>query len=254
MYTTTELQEAKAYLRDRIRNEQSMSADVERLLYTYAAILLAALYQNSTDGQIEDLIERLIAQLLADCQTLAIDKHDKKDEILPFMLSERNGKTLEDRVRERAKTFYEEVLLVYTAGKLLNKNRTDILVSIRKNMSKPYENPLLKEAIEKQKTGAIPSKYDFTERHYGKGVATSSLVAIDRVLVYAVGESWMRWLWLDAKEKGMAGYYVERGSSYACDICDAHVGIFYPIDNLENMPLYHLHCCCFVVYVKKERL
>ena len=39
-YSEQELEEAKAYLRDRLRNERSMAADVESLLTLWAGYLL----------------------------------------------------------------------------------------------------------------------------------------------------------------------------------------------------------------------
>ena len=52
----------------------------------------------------------------------------------------------------------------------------------------------------------------------------------------------------------MKGYHVLRGSSYPCEICDSHTGIFYPISDEDNKPQYHAHCCCLVVYSYVDRI
>ena len=77
--------------------------------------------------------------------------------------------------------------------------------------------------------------------------------AIEKIADFAIGDAWMYWGWLDARDKGAKGYFVERGSSYPCDECQSHVGIFYPIEDEENRPQYHRNCCCYVVYSYVER-
>lgn len=253
-YTEQELEEAKAYLRDRLRNEQSMSADVQRLLEEYAAYLLQAMFLGRPEALIDELIQRLVEQLLADCELLAVDEHDRKDAILLYMNSERGGMTLEGRVRERVNTFYNELFAVYMAGELLGKTFNDLLPAIKEYIKHPWDNELVKEAREKQKKGELSGDADFEEPHFGKGTPISSLTALDRMLVFAVADSWMYWQYEDALARGAKGYYVVRGSSYPCDICDAHTGIFYPIGNEDSKPQYHLNCCCIVVYSYVERL
>lgn len=253
-YTEEELEQAKAFLRDRIRNEQSMSADVLRLMELYAAYLLTALFNGRSEAEIEELIADLIEQLLSDCETLAVDEHDRRDLILLYMNSERNGDTLEGRVNKRCHTFFNEVFAVYTAGRLMNLNYTTLLSSITLNLTKPWQNEVLVAAREKQKRGEIPQDYEFGEPHYGKGVAISSLTALDTMTRYAVADAWMHWGWLDAVEKGAKGYFVERGSSYECLECDSHTGIFYPITDEDSKPQYHANCCCIVIYSYVDRL
>ena len=253
-YTEQELEDAKAYLRLRLRNEQSMSADVLRLLELYAGYLLTALFGNASENEIEMLIQDLIEQLLSDVELLAVDDHDRRDAILLYMNSERHGDTLRGRVDKRCHTFFNEVFAVYMAGKLLNKGYNVLLNSITTNLTKPWQNEVLQEAREKIEKGEIASDFDFSEPSYGRGVEISSLGALDTLTRYAIGDAWMYWGWLDASEKGAKGYFVERGSTYPCDICQSHVGIFYKIEDEENRPPFHNHCVCFVVYSFVERL
>ena len=254
-YTEEELEDAKAYMKDRLRNEQSMAADVLRLLEMYAAYLLTEMFNGNTDEEdIELLIQDLIDQLLADVELLAVDEHDRKDMILLYMNSERGGDTLEGRVRKRVRTFYNELFAVYTAGKLLGKGYDVVLPSIKKYLERPWDNEIIKEAREKQEKGELSQEYDFTEPHFGKGEPISSMVALDRMLRYAVADSWMYWKYLEEKDKGAKGYFVVRGSSYPCDICDSHTGIFYFIGDELSKPQYHLNCCCMVVYSYIDRL
>ena len=229
-----------------------MSADVERLLYTYAGYLLSALFSDSSD---EDL-ELLIQDLLTDCELLAVDeREDKRDAILLYMLGERNGDTLEGRVNKRCHTLFNEVFAVYTAGKLLGWDENSLLSSIKANFEHPWQNEVLVAVREKINRGEIDADIeDFEEAHYGKGVEISSLGALQTMLGYAIADAWTWWKHEDSKEKGAKGYFVVRGSSFPCDICDSHTGIFYPISDEDNKPQYHAHCCCLVVYSYVDRL
>ena len=255
-YTPEELEAAKDFLRKRLESEQSMSADVERLLYTYAGYLLSALFSDSSDEDLELLIQDLIEQLLADCELLAVDeREDKRDAILLYMLGERNGDTLEGRVNKRCHTLFNEVFAVYTAGKLLGWDENSLLSSIKANFEHPWQNEVLVAVREKINRGQIDADIeDFEEAHYGKGVEISSLGALQTMLGYAIADAWTWWQYEDSKEKGAKGYFVVRGSSFPCDICDSHTGIFYPISDEDNRPQYHAHCRCLVVYSYIDRL
>lgn len=254
-YTEQELEQAKAFLRDRMRNEQSMSADIERLLIAYAGYLLSALYRNASDDELEGLVLDLVAQIMADVELLAVDEHDRRDAILLYMLGERNGDTLEGRVGTRCHTFFNEVFAVYAAGKLLNLNETSLLSSIKANFKHPWQNEVLVAVREKIERGEVTGNIeDFEEPHFGRGVEISSMGALQTMTAYAIGDAWMWWGHEDALSRGAKGYFVVRGSSYPCAECDSHTGIFYPIGDEDNRPQYHLNCCCIVVYSYVERV
>lgn len=253
-YTEQELEDAKAFLRDRLRNEQSMSADVLRLLELYAGYLLTALFGNAPENEIEALIQDLIEQLLSDVELLAVDDHDRKDAILLYMNSERHGDTLKGRVDKRCHTFFNEVFAVYMAGKLLNKGYNVLLNSITTNLTKPWQNEVIVEAREAIAKGELASDFDFSEPSYGRGVEISSLGALDRMLTYAIADAWTYWQHEDSATKGAKGYFVQRGSSYNCPLCDSMCGIFRDINDTEHLPPFHLSCCCYVIYSFVPRL
>jgi len=255
-YTPEELEAAKDFLRKRLESEQSMSADVERLLYTYAGYLLSALFSNASDEDIELLIQDLIEQLMADCELLAIDeREDKRDAILLYMLGERNGDTLEGRVNKRCHTLFNEVFAVYTAGRLLGWNETSLLSSIKANFEHPWQNEVLVAVREKINRGEIDADIsDFEEAHYGKGVEISSMGALQTMLGYAIADAWTWWQYEDAKEKGAKGYHVVRGSSYPCEICQSAADSFHLIDDTEHIVPLHRHCVCYIVYSYVDRI
>lgn len=257
-YTEEELEAAKEFLRRRIESEQSMARDVEDLLGEYAEALLTLLFRDAPQESINALIDELIAELTDDCYTLGVDdRDDSRAAIMLWMNSERNGDTLEGRIGKRTHTFFNEVFAVYLASRLLGGRRSvgELTEGIVENMRKPWDNPILAEVRERIASGEIAgSLEDFEEPHFGRGVEISSLGALQTLTGFAVADAWMWWGYEDAREHGAKGYYVVRGSSYPCDECDSHTGIFYPIGDDYDRPQYHLHCCCYVVYSYVDRL
>jgi hypothetical protein len=255
-YTEEELEDAKDFLRRRIDSELSMKHDVEELLGQYAILLLRLLDRAATQSRINALLDELIAQLLEDCYILGVDDNPlRHNAILLWMNSERGGDTLEGRVRKRVKTFFNEVFAVYAAYRLLGMDTglEALAATIVANMKSPWENPVLVEVREAIASGAVGGDIEeFEAPHFGRGVEVSSAGALETITGFAVADAWMWWGHEEALSNGANGYYVVRGSSYPCEECNSHTGIFYPIDDENNRPQYHQNCCCMVVYTYKE--
>lgn len=249
-YTDAQVERAKDYLRRRLEDELSMSDDVERWLTIYARLLVLLIANGATQEDVDALVEDLIAILLDDCEILAVDEHeDRRDDILAFILREWKDDNLEGRITSRVRTFVDEVATVTLVGLLLGAPVARIITSVIENMRDPWKNPLLVELREKVRRGeiALPSGLDIDERHYGQGVPISSLTALTDITRFAVGEGW-NWYDYEENKNRAKGYFVFRGSSYPCDECDSHVG-YHPVEDTDSLPLFHKHCCCYVVWV-----
>ena len=140
-------------------------------------------------------------------------------------------------------------------GKLLGLSESKLLSSVKDNFEHPWQNEVLVSVREKISSGEISGDIsDFEEPHFGKGIEISSMGALQTMLGFAIADAWMWWSYENALERGAKGYFVVRGSSYPCDECDSHTGIFYPIGDEENRPQYHAHCCCCIVYSYVDRI
>lgn len=248
-YTQKELEAAKELLRQRLESEQSMSLDVERLLEEYAEYIIHALFNGASDEDIELLIEDLIDRIMDDCRTLAVDEHDVDDDILAFVF-DGGDETVEERVRNRAETFLDELTAAYSAAVILDMDEQELIASVRGSMDDPWDNEAIGEVRAMIERGEVDEDIsDFEERHYGKGSPVSSKVAIGFITASAIVDTWNEWGWRTASEGGAIGYYVERGSSFPCEECDSHTGQFFDITDKSHIPQYHRSCRCFVVYV-----
>lgn len=248
MYTQKEYDDAMELMRQRVRNELSMTRDVEMLLEAYAGYILDALYRGDSDEDIKLLIEDLVMSIMDDCRLLSVDEHDVDEGIMAIVFGG-EGSSVEDRVKERVRTFLEEVTAVYSAGEILQMDESSVLESVKENMEHPWDNEFVREVHGMIERGEVEGDAEYyEERHYGKGVPTSSKVAIEFITASAVAETWNEWGWRSASEGGAKGYYVVRGSSFPCEECDSHTGRFFSIDDKDHLPQYHRSCRCFVVY------
>lgn len=247
-YGIKEQKEAQAYIRQRLENEYAMDNAVDGLMASFVRMYIEMLGNGASQQELDALIDTLALQLLDDCETLAVDEHEQsRDGIVPFIMREWNGKTLEERVRERCKTFADEVYILFILGGLLGKSENYIRLSILQNWDKPYQNPLIDEARELSAKGEIAAPVSLEQPHFGHGTPVSSHKAIQDMTRYAVMQGWGWHDYNEHKDKAV-GYVVQRGSSYPCDICDSHVG-YHDITDEENLPMYHNHCRCYVIWV-----
>ena len=248
-YTLKQEEDAKEYLRKRLDNESSMRKDVYDLLSYYIPLLIALIMQNATKEEIDALLEDLIAELVEDCDTLAVDEHtDESAAILAFIHGDVGGNTIDGRIRERVMTLFDEVSTIVAVGLILGMAQSMIVSSVMGSLETPWKNKTLEEFREKVAKGeiALPESLDIDERHYGKGVPVSSFVALTDITVYGVSAGWCVNDYLSHRDA--SGYYVFRGSSYPCEECDSHTG-YHPATDTASLPLFHNHCKCYVVWV-----
>lgn len=256
MYTSVEYERARAYARERMEAEGVAISGIMTILEECASVIVSLMSMGASQDEIDDAIDSLVDSILDWIDTMAVNGREDGDGLLLWLHDDWNDGALEDVTRKRADTFLDEVMTVCAVGFIMGKGVTDILNSISENMREPWNNSILQEAKEKEESGEIslPDDIDIEERHYGKGIPVSSLVGLESLTQSAVADYWTMWRHNDYMKGGAKGYFVERGSSYPCDECQSHVGVFWPIDDTEHLPQYHPHCRCFVVYSFVDRL
>lgn len=180
-------------------------------------------------------------------ETLNTFEEDSKNGrfVAPILTAPDHGKTFRQRMADYVSHWgYEIEAVIAAAGLEGVKDTALILENIREYMDHPYEDPWIRDHQgegEAVRLNAIP--------HYGRGRAIAAKVALTTLLTTVVAEGWMQnWSRLN---KGKRGYYVYRGSSFPCEICDAQTGFFHDASDEEGKPPYHPHCACFTVYTNQ---
>ena len=255
-YTKDDLERAQAYLRERLEAEGLVETAISTILEECAETLVDFFLGGATQEEIDMAIESLVDSLLEWIDDIAVSDHDRTYPLLYWLHAEWNDGVLEEVLKKRAGTFHDEVAVVCAVGELLHRSKGDILASIKSSMRDPWHNPLLEEVREEVKDGSLvlPDGLDIDERHYGSGVPVSSLTGLQMVGKSAVAATWVQCQYMDEKDKGAVGYFVLRGSSYDCDLCDDNVAHgFFSIDEEPPVPT-HSHCCCYLIYTDVERI
>lgn len=80
----------------------------------------------------------------------------------------------------------------------------------------------------------------------GVGLSNNGSTNVTNMAKITLQMAWMKEQSMKYKEEGAAGYYVLRGSSYPCELCDSMVG-FHKMEDIESYPPYHGHCCCYSI-------
>lgn len=157
--------------------------------------------------------------------------------------SELFGKTFDERNKKYMSYFANDIANILIMCKrvgLSGKKVTDAILAAYKS---PYESGLMSEA-EKTKKGAVdvPS--------YGRGIYHSAYQNIVRNAQGVISIAWSRERKNKARRDGAIGFYVHRGSSYPCSICDDQVGWLHKMD--DDAPPFHVNCICVVEFVFGE--
>lgn len=233
--TDKEIEEGKEYLHQRLDAELSMRTNLQIVMIeaakqiidiSYRYKISPELFRFSANRQLQKEVDAIILSLLEIIEdytyTLAVATHeDNKNAIVTYITRESYGKTFAQRTREYVDRFSKEVETAIAAGLLLNLSKDRLLSSIRQSA----KTPLLNEYIQKVISDGYPivSRVGVQES-FGVGRTVSSWTALSDLTEYAVAEGWMKHWELQTKASGAVGFFVMRGSSYPCNICDDKVG------------------------------
>ena len=83
----------------------------------------------------------------------------------------------------------------------------------------------------------------------GVGLQKNGSTNVTKMARVTLQMAWMRSYRMDFEESGAVGFYVLRGSSYPCSLCDSKVG-FHVIDETDCFPPFHPNCCCYVIPIQ----
>lgn len=174
--------------------------------------------------------------------TFPDDGDEKNPFIAPALTAQDNGRTFRQRLAEYISRWGYEIEAVIAAAGLSGVTDSNKIVErIGEYLDNPYENPWMKEHMgegEAVRLAAIP--------HYGRGKAIASHTALSILVTNTVAQGWMEnWHRLNINKRG---FYVMRGSSYPCQICDDQTGFLHDMSDIYGMPPFHPNCCCYVVY------
>lgn len=150
------------------------------------------------------------------------------------------GKTFDEREEEYGKHFLLDIAIMIAAGRFLGYNKENVSARISEEFEKPYGKGTL--------IGFARSQgFSFIAPSYGMGVVRAGAGALLNNVSDTIALGWEEVRIDHERENGAIGYYVFRGSTYPCHLCDDETGWLHSLDE-PGVPV-HNHCRCFMVYV-----
>ena len=118
-----------------------------------------------------------------------------------------------------------------------------LLSSIRTGYKDPYHTSVITKAKRKDINIDVPS--------YGKGYYRNAYQNIVRNSKQVISIAWGQAEQEYGQEIGAVGYFVHRGSSYNCPVCDDLCGYMHPLNTMV-IPA-HVSCKCRVEFAFRRK-
>lgn len=203
---------------------------VGEVLRNEASLLSKA--KGITEGVEESINSYISAYSKASCKILGIDSKGIED----FLTGDIYGKTTSERNAVYLGNFAEDVVRMIKAGTIMGYTDQQLLSAIRTGYKDPYRTSVITKAKKQDISIDVPS--------YGKGYYRNAYQNIIRNAKQVIALSWGRAEQEYGKNSGAVGYFVYRGSSYDCPVCDDLCGYMHPLDTMV-IPA-HPNCACRV--------
>lgn len=200
-------------------------------------------------GKVMDELEEEILDLTMDYSARCTQDKEKKNALILWVLTLGKGnKALKASLEDRLRMFLKDVEAMVVAANVAKFDVTKAVTIIKSNLHTVYQMPGMQAAFgnaslynaEYIRSRCVKAGY--------RGNSNSEANNIDRFVRMTVQMAWMHYHQQLYEEQGAAGYYVLRGSTYPCELCQSKVG-FHDISDKDSFPPQHYHCVCFTVPV-----
>ena len=265
--TDEQVKEGKAFVLKRERAATALATLVDALLVTAAADITQICYRYGVEpkdfqlssrynekmfeevAQVLDELEDEILDYISVYSTKCTKDNDEKKLLLLWILAlGKNNMGLRKSLEQRLRVFSRDVEAMIVAAKLAKMDASKAVTTIRSYIHTAYQMPGMASAF--KNASLFKAEYIRT-RGVKQGNVGSSNSEANNILRFArttLQMGWMRWLREEYDREGAIGFYVLRGSTYPCSLCDSKVG-FHTIGDVESFPPYHSSCCCWTVPV-----
>lgn len=260
-YTKEELNRTLDFINERLSLQRKSTSLLTNAMYK-AALLILILSRKykiepkmfrfslnkSLKKQVDKIIDDLAKQIIENTETLAEygieEDSEEHDTIVSVLDKKTNGETIEDKVYTYTQRFKNEMEVVAASSMSLNKSPQNTANEIKKILPIILSSYLVKQA-RKENFSSI----DDLIINYGIGMYASSFNNLNRLVTNTIAVSRQELFYLRETKNGANAWYVQRGSSYPCSLCDSNVGIHY---NSFDLPPYHPNCVCMAIPINTK--
>lgn len=254
LYTDAELQRALEYIQERLSIQAEARDKLADSLYIAALklIKLSRKYMGTSrdfsfsmnkdlERNVDAIIEELEDELYSLTETYGSKGADKKTKkvILLFIASKIFGKTLKQRLPSYGKMFKTEIENLIASASVTKTSYNSVVSAAKTYVKNPKASNIIKKA---ENLGFTPNEYNV------EGAIKISYGNIERVVIDTIARARQKMYQIEEKEKhGTNAWYVRRGSSYPCSLCDMQTGIH---KSDFELPPYHPNCVCLAIPIK----
>lgn len=239
----------------------NMAEAITRICYKYnvepTEFTISSQYDENMMSEISEVMdntEEEILSLIYDYSTQVTENREHKNLLAAWIaLLGRGNRNLQDTLDGYMYKAMKDLETAIAAMRYADVGMADAITKIKTNLHSIYTMP--------EVVSAFRNANDFNATYIrsrgvmagGVGLSNNGSTNVTNMARITLQMAWMRERGIEFNESGVAGYYVLRGSSYPCSLCDDAVG-FHPMTDMSFFPPIHPHCCCYVVpiYPAKE--
>ena len=214
-----------------------------------------------------DELEERIFQLIMTYSLHISDNDERKEGLIAYLASlGKNDMDMREtldaylfRYMYDMEALMASLLLAREKGKEKALSDASIIAKVKMAQHTVYTTPEVKMAMSAKYMPTMKAQYvklmgvhrDNTGLSTA-GVSNSNANNVINMAKNTMNMAWMKNLEMDfEQDDGIEGFFVMRGSSYPCALCDSMVG-FHPATDSDLLPQYHAHCACIAVPMRKE--
>lgn len=259
----SDIEEAKRYVLDRNETAIALASAIDLVLDRMAEQIVTVCYRYGIDpkrfvisqeynadmmSEIADIMDEVdadIMDLIEEYSTRMTDDRDRISALLLWMSTlGRGNRNLQDTLDGYLYKTLRDCEAAIAALSFAGKDMAFTINRIKAYKHQIWTMPEMQAAFRSADEFEAPLIQTQGVTEGARGISSSGATNVTQMARITLEMAWMRSLRMDYEESGAAGYYVARGSTYPCALCDSMVG-FHPITDIEGFPPYHPHCCCF---------
>lgn len=259
---------AKQFILQREENARMLEDKIDELLADAAEKIVIICYRYDVDPQklyiasgfneqmmneiaeVMDELEEEILALMQEYATRSTKDRDRINALLLWMASlGRGNRNLRDTLEGYLYKFMKDLEAAVAALRYANATMAEAVTKVKTHLHTIYTMPEVLAAFKEASTFAATYIQSKGVQKGGVGLQKNGSTNVTKMARVTLQMAWMRSYRMDFEESGAVGFYVLRGSSYPCSLCDSKVG-FHVIDETDCFPPFHPNCCCYVIPIQ----
>ena len=268
--TQADINAAKKFILQREEYARLLENRVDEILDEAAERIVIICYRYNVDPQylyfgsgfneqmmdeisaVMDELEQQILDLINEYATVPEASASNKNAILLWIATlGRGGKNLQGTLDGYLFKFMKDLEAAVAALRYANATMAEAVTNVKTHLHTIYTMPEVVAAFKEASTFAATYIQSKGVQQGGVGLSNNGSTNVTKMARVTLQMAWMRSYRMDFEESGAVGFYVLRGSSYPCSLCDSKVG-FHVIDETDDFPPFHPNCCCYVIPIHEK--